>query len=73
MIELECDAFATEEQAMQHIRESAQMKENPMGRYVDPAKLVAARREGLTLEELSERAMAGLYEPDVLPDLMATA
>jgi catechol 2,3-dioxygenase len=72
-IELECDAFATAEQAMEHMRESQQMKENPMGLPVDPAKLIAARRDGLTLEELSQRAMAGLYQPDVLPDPFAAA
>jgi catechol-2,3-dioxygenase len=71
-IELECDAFETEEQAMRHMRESPQMKENPMGRYIDPAKLVEARRAGVSLAELNERAMAGEYEPEVLPDPLAT-
>jgi catechol 2,3-dioxygenase len=71
-IELECDAWATKEEALQYFSESEQMKENPMGRYVDPAKLLEAWRGGASLEEIHEAAMAAGYEPDVLPDPMAT-
>ena len=43
---------------------------NPVGRFVDPAKLVAAREGGMSLEELHRKAYeAGEFEPAARPDM----
>ena len=43
---------------------------NPVGRFVEPAKMVQARESGISLEELHRRAYeAGEYEPAVRPDM----
>ncbi len=46
---------------------------NPVGSFVDPAKMEAARMSGLSVEELHRRAYDGEYEPAERPDMrMAT-
>ncbi len=47
---------------------------NPVGRFVDPAKMTAARKAGMSLEELHRKAYEeGHFEPSVRPDMrMAT-
>ena len=43
---------------------------NPVGRFVDPAKIEEARRSGLSAAELHRRAYQdGEYEPAVKPDM----
>ncbi len=43
---------------------------NPVGRFVDPAKMVAARLSGMSLEELHRKAYeTGEFEPAVQPDM----
>ena len=43
---------------------------NPVGRFVEPAKMVAARESGMSLEELHRRGYeAGEFEPSVRPDM----
>ena len=68
-IELVTDVL-TREECMKHM-ESEQMKENPMGRNIDPAKVLAALRGGLTLKDIHTKAMAGDYQPDTPPDPLA--
>jgi catechol 2,3-dioxygenase-like lactoylglutathione lyase family enzyme len=61
-VELCCDAWEDESKPRE-IMSSPRMLQNPMGSQVDPAKLLEARRGGLSLAELHERAMADEYAP----------
>jgi catechol 2,3-dioxygenase len=45
------------------MRTSADFARNPMGAYVDPDKLLAARKAGASPWELHERAWAGEFAP----------
>ena len=43
---------------------------NPVGRFVDAAKMVAARKAGMSLDELHRKAYEeGYFEPAVKPDM----
>jgi catechol-2,3-dioxygenase len=43
---------------------------NPVGRFVEPAKMVEAREGGMSLEELHQKAhQEGAFEPAVRPDM----
>ena len=36
---------------------------NPMGAYVDPEKMIAARAAGMSVDELHQRAYRGEFPP----------
>ena len=43
---------------------------NPVGRFVDPARMVQARSDGMSVEELHRKAyQEGAFEPAVKPDM----
>jgi hypothetical protein len=42
---------------------SEALRANPPGTPVDPARLIDARRAGMSFEELHERAYAGEFTP----------
>lgn len=66
-VELLCDAYGDHAESLARM-EDDRMTSNPMGRYVEPARLLEAYRKGATLAELHERSMAGEFEPAVKPD-----
>jgi len=66
-VELLCDAYGDHAESLRQM-EDPRMVTNPMGRYVDPAKLLAEHRNGATLADLHQRSMAGEFEPEVTPD-----
>jgi len=68
-VELLCDAWEDEKKPRE-IMSDPKMLANPMGKQVDPARLLAARREGASLTELHERAMNEQYLPEVQGDPM---
>jgi catechol 2,3-dioxygenase len=45
------------------MRTSPDFARNPMGTYVDPDKMIAARKAGASPWELHERARAGEFAP----------
>jgi len=45
------------------MRTSPEFAANPMGAYVDPDKMIAARESGMTVEELHRRTYAGEFPP----------
>ena len=61
-VELLCAAYDDLAKVREHMQRP-DMVQNPMGRPVDPAKLIAAREQGLSLAEIHERALAGEYVP----------
>jgi catechol 2,3-dioxygenase-like lactoylglutathione lyase family enzyme len=68
-VELLCDAHS-DPSAPRAIMSDPRILANPMGKQVDPAKLIAARREGLSLDDLHARSMEGEYLPETQGDPM---
>jgi catechol 2,3-dioxygenase-like lactoylglutathione lyase family enzyme len=66
-VELLADAYGDHEESLRRMGDE-RMVSNPMGRWVDPARLLEEQRKGATLSELHERSMAGEFEPAVTPD-----
>jgi catechol 2,3-dioxygenase len=68
-VELQYDQFGDWSASKQFMNSSAEFAENPIGVPVDPAKVVAARDQGATMEELHSRAYAGEFAGDEPLDL----
>ena len=60
-VELLADAYGEAARSLVAMRNNPEMMRNPMGKNVDPAQLLEARRNGMSLEELHERAMRGEF------------
>jgi catechol-2,3-dioxygenase len=67
-VELQADVFGDWKKSKAFMRESAAFKADPVGKFVDPAKLLAARSAGVNAQEILRRAYAGEYPPAVTPD-----
>jgi catechol 2,3-dioxygenase len=72
-VELQADVFGNWKKSKSWMRASPQFKANPIGTFVDPAAMVAARAAGVKTQELLRRSYAGEYPPaapyDYLVDL----
>jgi len=68
-VELQVDNFGDWSLSREFMRSALAFHEDPLGQPVDPDQLVAASKQGLTLDEIHERAYAGQYKPAVLPSL----
>jgi catechol-2,3-dioxygenase len=62
-VELTIDNFGDWAKSSEFMRTSPEFAANPMGAYVDPAKMIAARDAGMTVEELHRRGYAGEFPP----------
>ena len=51
------------DESSEFMRTSPEFAAKPMGTYVDPDKLVAARKAGMSFAELHRRAYAGEFPP----------
>ncbi len=67
-VELQADVFGDWAQSKAFMHDSPQFKADPVGKFVDPAKLVALRAAGVTQQEWLRRAYAGELPPAVAPD-----
>ena len=69
-VELLADGFGDPEKSLEYFRTSEEIRINNIGAFLDPAKMLAAWKEGrLSEEELSQRAFAGEWAPENPPDL----
>jgi catechol 2,3-dioxygenase len=68
-VELQADSFGDWQQSKAFIHGSPHFRADPIGKFVDPAKLVAARAAGTAPDELLRRAYAGEYPATIPPDL----
>ena|SRR2546423_7121269 len=64
LVELNADAHGDHAKSLEFTLTSQEFRANPPGTPVDPAKLIEARKGGLTLEELHRRAYAGEFSPE---------
>jgi catechol 2,3-dioxygenase len=55
-VELQCDLFGDWDRSQAWMREALSFSENPIGAFVDPAKIANAVAEGATLDDVHRRA-----------------
>jgi hypothetical protein len=63
-VELNVDNYGDSLTSTEHLRTSPEFAKNPMGKYVDPDKAIAAREAGASPWELHERAWTGEFAPE---------
>lgn len=62
-VEIQCDVFQDWAASKEWMWASQEFAADQIGPQFDPAKLVAARAEGLTFDEIQKKAYAGEYRP----------
>ena len=62
-IELLADNFGDWKKSTEYLRTSSEFAANPMGAYVDPDAMIAARAAGASVEEVHRRGYAGEFPP----------
>jgi catechol-2,3-dioxygenase len=60
-VELTVDNFGDWEKSSEYMRTSPDFAANPMGSYVGPDEMIAARSAGMSIDELHRRAYAGEF------------
>ncbi len=66
-VELQVDCFGSWEKSKAWMQTSPAFKANPIGQFVDPARVAADHADGLTFDEIHAKAMAGGYAPEQAP------
>jgi catechol-2,3-dioxygenase len=66
-VELQVDNFGDWSKSKEWMQTSEEFKANPIGQFVDPARVAADRADGLPFEEIHAKAMGGEYAPDQAP------
>jgi catechol 2,3-dioxygenase len=66
-VEIQVDAFGDWEASKEWIWASREFAENPIGSFFDPDKIVEARNQGLSKDEIHRNARDGKYVPDNPP------
>ena len=69
-VELQADWNNNNAVSCEFMQTSPTFRANPVGHFVDPAQMFAARRGGMSIEELHRRSYeAGEFKPAVQPDM----
>lgn len=63
-VELQSDNFGDWERSREFMRSSPEFADDPIGKFFDPQKMVEARWDGVSEEELHRRAYAGEWHVD---------
>ena len=66
-VELQVDCFGDWKKSTEWMRTSAEFRANPIGQFVDPARVAADHADGMNFEEIHAKAMAGGYAPEQAP------
>ena len=66
-IELQVDNFGDWGKSAEWMRTSDEFKANPIGQFVDPAKVASDHAASVGFNEIHVKAMAGGYAPDQAP------
>ncbi len=66
-VELQVDNFGDWAKSMEWMKTSEAFKANPIGQFVDPARVAADFEEDVSFEEIHAKAMAGEYAPAEAP------
>ncbi len=62
-VELQVDNFGDWAQSQEWMRTSPDFAADPIGQFVDPEQIIAARKAGASLAEIHRRAYAGEFPP----------
>lgn len=65
-VELQCDVFGDWAKSSDWMRTSDEFHANPIGVFVDPARVAQAAADGAPFVQIHERAMAGEFAPAVV-------
>jgi catechol-2,3-dioxygenase len=68
LVELQADNYGDWVMSRKFVLEDERFAANPVGEFIDPEKIVAARRQGLSPREVHERAYGGEYPASITPD-----
>jgi hypothetical protein len=68
-VELQVDAFGDWDASKEWMHTSPQFAANPIGVFVDPARVAGAAAEGEAFADIHRRAMAGELSPAQAPVL----
>ena len=63
VVELLADNFGDWDKSSEFMRTSPDFADRPLGKFVDPDAMIAARAKGLSAAEVHQRAYAGEYPP----------
>ena len=63
-VELQADIFGDWKKSKKWMSTSPEFKADPIGKFVVPAKMIAARDAGVKQKEILKRAYAGEYAPE---------
>jgi catechol-2,3-dioxygenase len=66
-IELQIDNFGDWSKSTDWMRSSAEFKANPIGQFVDPARVAVDHDQGTPFDEIHSRATTGEYAPAEAP------
>ena len=66
-VELQVDCFGDWKKSTEWMRTSDEFKANPIGVFVDPARIAADHAEGMSFPEIHAKAMSGGYAPEQAP------
>jgi len=66
-VELQCDNFGDWAKSSEYMRTSEAFHANPIGVFVEPARVAEAAAAGATHAEIHDRAMAGEFAPEQAP------
>src|SRR5450755_1935155 len=66
-VEMQVDCFGDWEKSKEWMKTSDEFKANPIGVFVDPARVAADDADGMSFEEIHAKAMAGAYAPEQAP------
>ena len=66
-VELQVDCFGDWKKSTEWMRTSDEFKANPIGVFVDPARVAADHADGMSFAEIHAKAMAGGYAPEQAP------
>ena len=66
-VELQVDTFGDWSRSSAFMRDATEFHENPIGTFVDPARVAAAAAAGASFDEIHERAVAGEFAPEAPP------
>lgn len=66
-VELQCDVFGDWAESSEWMRTSEAFHANPIGVFVDPARVAEAAAAGASFGEIHERAMAAEFAPPAPP------
>ena len=67
LVELQVDNFGNWDASAEWMRKSEDFRQNPVGAFFDPDRVLAAHKAGATFEQLQKDTYAGKYPPSKPP------